>query len=334
MVQPLLTIAVPSYNVEKYLEHGLTTYCDKRLEGLLEVVVVNDGSTDATRAIAEEFVRKNPKIFKLLNKENGGHGSAVNAGARAASGKYFRVIDGDDWADTENLVRLMGFLEHAETDLVVDVKCEVNMLTGMREVFPLPVSLPREAPTDFSAVCANGTAEPYIMIHTLMIKTDYLKSIDLRLLEHAFYVDYEYVVKATLDAKDILFLDVNVCQYLVGNAAQSVADGNYVKRWDDHTRVTETLLDLYEGKKSQLSPERLAYLKHRCALICNTHYNIALIFDADRKRGARRGRDFRTYLHAKHPDIAAQTDKRYRIARMLHYLGVRSQAELSRLRRL
>ena len=332
MEEPLLSIAVPAYNVEAYLEHGLSTYCDVRLEGLLEVIIVNDGSTDETRAIAQRYVERAPHIFKLVDKQNGGHGSAINAGIKASSAKYFRVIDGDDWADTENLVRVCQALKNINTDLVVDVKCEVNMLSGASEMFSFPSYIPKGSVQNFADICTRDEIASYIMIHTLMIKRDYLKSIDFSLLEHTFYVDYEYIVKATLCAHDIYFLDENVCQYLIGNINQSVSDINYVKRFSDHERVVHELLRLYEQKKDSLEKNREAYLVHRCELICNTHYNIALIFDKDRAQGMRRAKKFHSYLRTNYPEIAKLTNRRYVLAKVLHYAGIKSQEELNKFR--
>ena len=330
---PMLSIIVPSYNVETYLEHGLSSYDDDRLDGLVQVVVVNDGSTDGTRQIAERFVEARPAVFTLVNKENGGHGSAVNAGIDAAAGKYCRVIDGDDWANTDDLCKLAHALESLDCDLVCDVKQEVDMSTGEKELFPFPDYIPQDGIHSFDELCSREDIASYIMIHTLMVRTDYARSINLRLLEKTFYVDFEYVVKATLDARDIRFLDLNVTQYLVGNSAQSVADDSYVRRWDDHTRVTQEILRLYEDRKGALSETRRAYLQRRAMLICNTHYNIALIFDKDRKRGMARAKEFRRYLRNEHPDIAALTEKRYRMACVLHHLGVDSQKKLDGMRR-
>lgn len=330
-VRPLLTIAVPSYNVQAYLEKGLSTYDDDRLNGILEVIVVNDGSTDATEEIAARFAAKRPSVFKLVNKENGGHGSAVNAGIDAVSGKYFRVIDGDDWADTENLVRFVHGLADIDADLVVDVKQEVDMQTGATQLFPFPGYVPQGGVCSFDQVCTREDIASYIMIHTLSIRTDYLRSIGLKLLEKTFYVDYEYTVKASVDARTIQFVNLNVYQYLVGNAAQSVADGNYVRRWDDHTRVTNEMLRLYEARKGSADEARLGYLRRRAMLICNTHYNIALIFDKDRRRGVRRAKEFRTYLRENHSEMAGLTNRRYLLASVLHYAGVDSQEKLSKL---
>lgn len=330
---PVLTIIVPSYNVEAYLEHGLSTYNDDRLEGLVQVVVVNDGSSDATQAIAERFVAVRPSVFTLVNKANGGHGSAVNAGIDVARGKYCRVIDGDDWVHTDSLCGLACRLRSLDCDLVVDVKQEVDMATGEKTLFPFPDYIPCDDVYPFDDVCTREDIASYIMIHTLMVRTDYARRINLCLLEKTFYVDFEYVVKATLDAEDICFVDLNVTQYLVGNASQSVADDNYVRRWDDHTRVTQEMLRLYEERKGDLGETRKVYLQRRTMLLCNTHYNIALIFDKNRARGMSRAKEFRAFLRSEHPDIAELTEKRYRMAWVLHHMGVKSQKELSGLRK-
>ena len=330
---PVLTVAMPCYNVARYLERGLASFDDARLEGLVELIVVDDGSTDTTASIAQAFVERRPRVFRLISKPNGGHGSAVNAGLAQARGTYFRVVDGDDWVDTDELVRFAQLLGQATSDLVVDVKTEVDMATMSPRVFPLPAELAQGGSCDLESVCMLDAFAPNVMIHTLTARVAYLRSISLHLLEKTFYEDLEFVVKATLDAADVEFVDTRVYQYLVGNASQSVADEGYVRRWDDHTRVCEELLALLGARKENLSPTRLAYLQRRCALLSNTHYNIALIFDKDRARGARRAKAYRAALRANHPDVARLSDSHYRKAMVLHVLGVDSQKKLDSLRR-
>ena len=330
---PVLTVAMPCYNVARYLERGLASFDDARLEGLVELIVVDDGSTDTTASIAQAFVERRPQVFRLISKPNGGHGSAVNAGLAQARGTYFRVVDGDDWVDTDELVRFAQLLAQATSDLVVDVKTEVDMATMSPRVFPLPAELAQGGSCDLESVCMLDAFAPNVMIHTLTARVAYLRSISLHLLEKTFYEDLEFVVKATLDAADVEFVDTRVYQYLVGNASQSVADEGYVRRWDDHTRVCEELLALLSARKQDLSPVRLAYLQRRCALLSNTHYNIALIFDKDRARGARRAKAYRAALRANYPDVARLSDSHYRKAMVLHVLGVDSQKKLDSLRR-
>ena len=95
----LLSIAIPCYNSQSYMR--------KCVESLLpggddvEIIIVNDGSKDETATIAEEYAVRYPSIVKTVHQENGGHGEAVNAGLRNATGLYFKVLDSDDWVDAE-----------------------------------------------------------------------------------------------------------------------------------------------------------------------------------------------------------------------------------------
>ncbi|MGN0629843.1 MAG: glycosyltransferase family 2 protein, partial [Ruminococcus sp.] len=115
----ILSVSIASYNVEKFLSKALDScligdYMDK-----LEVIIVNDGSKDRTDEVAGEYVNKYPETFKLINKQNGGYGSTVNAGIKAATGKYFRLLDGDDWFDSKQLIKFIDLLENSEEDMIV-----------------------------------------------------------------------------------------------------------------------------------------------------------------------------------------------------------------------
>ena len=315
-----LTIAVPSYNVEAYLERGLTSLADERLDGKLEVLIVNDGSTDETESIAQRFVASHPGIFRLINKENGGHGSAINTGIAQATGTYFRVVDGDDWVDTDGLVALVDQLAALSSDLVVDMRREVDMTTGDSTLFAFPSYIESGRELVFAEACNREDTESYISIHTLNIKTDLLHSKGIRVLEGIFYVDYEYIVKSTCFAETVSFIPLEVYQYLVGNANQSVAAANYVKRYDQHETMVHEMLRFAEESPFEAAISR--YLDRKVQLVIHTHYNILLIFDDDRRRGAVRAREFRSWLREYYPRFAAMTDKRYRQALVLHTLGV------------
>lgn len=331
-MSPILTIAVPCYNVERYLDHGLSSYCDDRFRGLLEVILVNDGSTDSTAALLEKYRQEQPGIFKIITKENGGHGSAVNAALAQAQGTYFRIVDGDDWVNPDGLAKVLEAMKALDSDLVVDLKREVHLQTGGTQLFSLPDALPLNSIVPFSEVCLIDGAESYIMIHTLSARTSLLRDARVHLLEKTFYEDYEYVIKATVPAKTIAFLPEEVYQYLVGNVAQSVSAENYVKRWDDHVRVLQEIVR-YASEvvdPSAVCSNARSYLDLKIDLMVNTLYNIALIYDADRKRGAARCKRLRTWLSENCPRCAKATAKRYRQAYALHVLGFDSR-KLDRL---
>ena len=104
----LLSIAIPCYNSQDYME--------KCIESLLvggeevEILVVDDGSSDRTAEIADAYAAKYPTIVKAIHQENGGHGEAVNAGIRNATGLYFKVVDSDDWVNKEAYIKILETL--------------------------------------------------------------------------------------------------------------------------------------------------------------------------------------------------------------------------------
>ncbi|BDE95990.1 glycosyltransferase family 2 protein [Raoultibacter timonensis] len=316
----LLTIAMPCYNVEAYLERGLGSLADDRFADDLEVLIVNDGSTDSTKEIALRYVESHPTIFRLIDKENGGHGSGINAGIAHAAGTYFRIVDGDDWVDTDNLATLLDRLRSIDSDIVVDEKREVDMGSMSGSLVELPAYIEVDKELQFADICNLHDTESFIAIHTLTVKTSLLREHGISILEGIFYVDYEYIVKATCFADTVTFIPLEIYQYLVGNANQSVAAENWVKRYSHHETVVKELLRFSET--DGFSAPIHEYLVRKTQLLINTHYKVLLIFDKDRRRGASRAKEFRLWLKREYPAFAALTAARYRQALGMHYLGV------------
>ena len=101
----ILSIAVPCYNSQEYMRKCV----DSLLKGGedVEILIVDDGSKDDTLKIARDYEEKYPTIVKAIHQENGGHGEAVNAGIRNATGLYFKVVDSDDWVNKEAYVQIL-----------------------------------------------------------------------------------------------------------------------------------------------------------------------------------------------------------------------------------
>ena len=105
----LLSIAIPCYNSEAYMEKCIESLLKGGEE--VEILVVNDGSSDRTAEITDAYAEKYPTIIKAIHQENGGHGEAVNAGIRNATGLYFKVVDSDDWVNEEAYKQILKTLE-------------------------------------------------------------------------------------------------------------------------------------------------------------------------------------------------------------------------------
>ena len=116
-----ISFAIPCYNSEAYMAQAIESILPGGED--VEILIVNDGSKDRTAEIGKEYEEKYPGIVKLINKENGGHGDAVNAGLSHASGKYFKVVDSDDWVDRISLMKILNVLKNFEEE-----EQEVDML--------------------------------------------------------------------------------------------------------------------------------------------------------------------------------------------------------------
>lgn len=132
-MQKLLTITVPVYNVEQYIRQCLDSFLVADISNDLEILVIDDGTKDQSAFIAADYEVKYPNIFHVIHKENGGHGSAVNKGIENASGKYFKVVDGDDWVDPVSLKKLVLFLKKTDSDMIINNFCSVIDGTSKKE---------------------------------------------------------------------------------------------------------------------------------------------------------------------------------------------------------
>ncbi|MCC4344803.1 glycosyltransferase family 2 protein [Limosilactobacillus reuteri] len=236
----ILTISVAAYNVEKTLDKTLESCNDPRIRSDIEVLVVDDGSKDNTKEVAKKYEKIAPNTFKYVQKENGGHGSTINKGIELASGKYFKVIDGDDWVDTNALVKFVDKLKRLDSDMV---------LTNHVEVYPNrtnKVSLIKRMNANKEYTWDNKIDIKRVVLHTLTVKTELLKKNNVHITENCFYVDVEYVVWATYVSKTITYLDTYLYMYRLGNCNQSVDKNNMLKNIEMQEKVSYQLVRLYD----------------------------------------------------------------------------------------
>lgn len=244
-----LTISIAAYNVERYLEQTLQSLSDPRYIHDLEVLIVDDGSTDKTGDIALEYQTRFPDTFIYVKKENGGHGSTINKGVELASGKYFRVIDGDDYVDQDEFHSFMQKLGHADQDLILTNLCAVND-RGIRRLDPAMLKNGKDV---FDKVIENRT---YIVgdvsdtrifgLSTMTVKTNLLKRSNLFITENCFYVDAEYVIWCIYLAKNFVFWDYRVYMYRKDDSNDnSVNKKNMLKNISMQEKVSANLLKLY-----------------------------------------------------------------------------------------
>lgn len=246
-----ISFAIPCYNSQDYMAHAIESILPGGDE--VEIIIVNDGSKDKTSQIAHEYMDKYPDIIKVIDKENGGHGDAVNAGLANASGKYFKVVDSDDWVDEEALHKILMLMRHLEEDneqidmLISNYVYEKAGVTHKKCIHYRNV-LPQDEVFRWDDI-GHFRLDQYILMHSVIYRTDMLKLSQMRLPKHTFYVDNIYVYYPLPHVRKIYYLDVDFYRYFIGREDQSVNEKVMIARVDQQIFVTKTMIDMYQLKK-------------------------------------------------------------------------------------
>lgn len=241
----LLSVTIPCYNSAGYMRKAI----ESALEGGddIEILIINDGSSDNTAEIANEYSKRYPGIVKVTNKENGGHGSAVNTGIAKATGLYFKVLDSDDWFDKDSLLNAINLLRKAVTDSVpldmlicnyVYEKPSVNK----QKVISYNSAIPKNKFITWNDVKHFRMSQNLIM-HSIIYRTKLLRECNLKLPEHTFYVDNIYAYKPLPYVKCMYYLDTDLYRYYIGRSDQSVNETVMTKRIDQQIKVTKIMID-------------------------------------------------------------------------------------------
>lgn len=256
----LLTIAIPSYNAQDYLH-----YCVHSLiigGDLVEILIINDGSTDQTQVIAENLANRYPNV-RAIYQDNKGHGGAVNTGIREAKGRYFKVVDSDDWVDTraylkilETLARLDG--QGQSVDAFISNFVYEKEGQSRKKRMDYQNVLPENRIFGWDEVGAFSKGQ-YMMMHSLIYRTDLLREVGLILPEHTFYVDNIFVFTPLQAVQTMYYLPVDFYRYFIGRNDQSVNESVMIKRIDQQIKVNKILVD--ELDLDQLTnPDLRSYL--------------------------------------------------------------------------
>lgn len=247
----LLSIAIPCYNSQEYMRKCV----ESLLPGgdLVEILIINDGSKDDTAKIADEYAEKYPNIVKAVHQENGGHGEAVNAGIRNATGLYFKVVDSDDWVNEEAYMEILETLQNIlggpqVLDMLISNFVYEKQGAKKKKVMQYRRYLPKNEIFTWKDA-ARLPVNKYILMHSVIYRTQLLRECELELPKHTFYVDNLFVFQPLPHVKTMYYLDVNFYRYFIGRDDQSVNETVMIKRIDQQLRVNRLMIDVLAGKK-------------------------------------------------------------------------------------
>ena len=241
----LLTFAIPCYNSESYMRHCIESILPGGED--VEILIVDDGSTkDNTAAIADEYQEKYPTIVRAIHQENGGHGEAVNAGIRNATGLYFKVVDSDDWVDAKAYKKILDKLrELAGSDTTLDMLL-ANYVYEKEGAKHKKVMRQTGFPVDQIFTWSDVQhfhKGHYILMHSVIYRTKLLRECGLELPKHTFYVDNIYVYKPLPHVRTMYYMDVDFYRYFIGRDDQSVNEQVMIGRIDQQIRVNKIMID-------------------------------------------------------------------------------------------
>ena len=319
MADKLLSVAIPSYNSEAYMAHAIESLLPGGDE--VEILVVDDGSKDRTAEIADDFERRYPGVVRAIHQENAGHGGAVMAGLRNATGLYFKVIDSDDWADAEAYPRVLETLRRFSApderiDMLISNYIYDKVGVTHKHVMNYHHALPQGRVFDWDEA-RHFRKGQYILMHSVIYNTEMLRRCGLDLPLHTFYVDELYVYVPLTAVKRMYYLDVDFYHYFIGRDDQSVQEAVMTRRIDQALKVNKLLVkqaDPYAVENVHLRRYMLNYLE-----IVTTVSSVLLI-KAGTPEHLQKKQDLWDYIEKTNPRVYKTLRRRF-LGRILHLPG-------------
>lgn len=267
-MQKILTISIAAYNIENYLERCLDSLIKVKNLELLDILIIDDGSSDKTSQIAKDYAYRYPTSLTYVAKENGGHGSTINKGITLAKGKYFRALDGDDWlsSDLDNLI--LKLIDCDSDAIICDYYKCYEKKEPQRYTFPL-----QQKTYSFKDIDDNISWLPY---HCLIYKSEFLQKHNIKLDEHCFYVDTEFMLLPIPYLETFTYLPLSIYCYYLGRDGQSVSIESRIKHLKDSEIVSYRLLKYYKQQLPNLSPSKKAYFERGLANLFVWHFRSLL----------------------------------------------------------
>lgn len=260
----LITYAIPCYNSAEYMDACIESILACNRPDDIEIIIVDDGSTkDNTLEKAQVWESTNPGVVRAIHQENGGHGAAVMTGLENARGLYFKVVDSDDWLDNDANVAMLDKLASFDEpiDLMLVNYVYEHTVDNTQEVMSYRRMLPVEQLFTWDD-CGHFGLTKYILMHSVIYRTQMLRDCGLTLPRHTFYVDNIFVYVPLPECKRIYYMDVDLYRYFIGREDQSVNETVMIGRIDQQLRVTRIMIDSFLLERDVKSSRLRSYMRN------------------------------------------------------------------------
>jgi len=314
----VISFIVPCYNAQNYMEKCL----DSLLIGdeSIEILVINDGSTDETALIANKYEKEFPSKVRFIHQENAGHGGAVNTGIKEATGLYVKVVDSDDWVNSLAYSQWLTFLKETVVnpiDMVITNYVYDKVGVTRKKVMEYSKYLSTNETFGWEQV--NFPLGKYLMMHSITYRTQLLRDIQLELPTHTFYVDNLYVFQPLSHVQKMTYLDVNLYHYFIGREDQSVNERLMIKRIDQQLKVNKLLIDHYARVDNEIKEKNLRKYMNQHLEITTAISSILLLKDGTPISLEKKG-NLWNYLRERNLKLHQTLKKRF-FGRIVHLQG-------------
>ena len=301
----LITYAIPCYNSAEYMDACIESILACNRPDDIEIIVVDDGSTkDNTLEKAQAWESTNPGVVRAIHQENGGHGAAVMTGLETARGLYFKVVDSDDWLDNDANVAMLDKLASFDEplDLMLVNYVYEHTADNTSEVMSYHRMLPEGRIFTWDE-CGHFGLTKYILMHSVIYRTQMLRDCGLTLPRHTFYVDNIFVYVPLPNCERIYYMDVDLYRYFIGREDQSVNESVMIGRIDQQLRVTRTMIDSFLLERDVKSPRLRSYMRNYLTMMMVICTVFSMMSDREDKEQLRAGiwkylreHDYQTYV--------------------------------------
>lgn len=260
-----ISFVVPCYNSEAYMENCIESLLIGGED--VEIIIIDDGSKDKTGKIADKYQKKYPTIVKAIHQENGGHGAGIMTGLSVATGKYFKVVDSDDWVDKKAYKTLLKKIKKIDSDLIIMnyvytyTDGRINQTISFKNVFKENEEMTWDEMKKFKPT-------QYLSLHSLMYKKSVLDASSMDLPKHTFYEDNLFIYIPFVNTKTIYYMDLDFYRYFIGREDQSVQEPQLIKRSSHQVLVTKLVCNKYD--LDEVKSKKLRKMMYRECVFCMT----------------------------------------------------------------
>lgn len=267
----VLTIAIPTFNMENYIARCIESLLIKENFQLLQIIIVNDGSRDRSSHIAHEYADKYPCSIAVIDKDNGNYGSCINAAIQVASGKYIKILDSDDYFNISDLEKVVKRLKDCDSDAI---------LTNHTIITPKNKHIWKHNYIDGQCIILEKECPSYFPMHSIIYRTSMLREINYSQTEGISYTDQEWIFYPMLNASQMVYMDLNLYQYCMDRVGQTMDPKVFAKGLPMLYTILFRALDYRNAHTFENNTSRISYCDMQLFKQAETIYRQELIYNS------------------------------------------------------